>query len=352
MTASRAERLPVLKGGALALCSALLFGASTPLIAHLAQGSSPFLTAALLYAGAALAGAAIMRPQSREARLQRADLKVLIAMTLCGAIVAPVALAWGLQRTGAAPASLMLTLEALFTALLARRMYDEQIGARAWGALLLITTGAAALLLDASLDGQASLSGLGAIVVATLAWGTDDALSRALSGRDPGQVILFKGVAGAAATAALALGSGASPGELPRMAGLVMVGILGYGLSLKFYLLAQRTFGAARTGSLFAFVPFIGALGAMALGEREPGAGILAGGLLMMAGVVLHLSETHDHPHTHAPLEHTHAHRHDDGHHTHVHTPPVSGSHNHVHRHEAMTHAHPHMPEEHHRHDH
>ena len=76
-------------------------------------------------------------------------------------------------------------------------------------------------------------------------------------------------------------------------------GAAGYGLSLRFYLLAQRAFGAARTGSVFAFAPFIGAALAVGLGDRSFSALMLLGSLLMLAGVVLHLAESHAHEHEH-----------------------------------------------------
>ena len=75
--------------------------------------------------------------------------------------------------------------------------------------------------------------------------------------------------------------------------GLLAVGATGYGLSLRLYLLAQRAFGAARTGSVFAFAPFVGAAHAVALGDRAPGWLMALGGGLMLAGVVLHLAESH-----------------------------------------------------------
>jgi ABC-type nickel/cobalt efflux system permease component RcnA len=131
---------------------------------------------------------------------------------------------------------------------------------------------------------------------------------------------------------------------------------LGYGLSLRFYLLAQRAFGAARTGSVFAFAPFIGAMGAFAFGDRSMGWTMLAAGALMLAGVALHLIESHSHPHTHEVLEHEHAHSHDpkqaDGHHMHTHDVLSTGSHSHPHKHEPMQHAHPHVPDVHHGHAH
>ena len=116
----------------------------------------------------------------------------------------------------------------------------------------------------------------------------------------------------------------------------------------RFYLLAQRSFGAGRTGSVFAFAPFIGALFAMALGDRSARMGLASGGLLMLAGVALHLVESHGHEHTHHALEHEYAPQHDDGHHEYSH----SGMHSHWHQHEPTRHSHAHAPEVHHGHTH
>ena len=134
---------------------------------------------------------------------------------------------------------------------------------------------------------------------------------------------------------------------------LFAIGASGYGLSLRCYLLAQRVFGAARTASVFAFAPFIGAAGAWALGERMASGWLWLGGLLMLLGVWLHLSESHGHAHRHEALAHEHAHSHDDGHHDHVHPAGAAwGWHIHAHAHAPMTHAHPHTPDLHHRHGH
>ena len=89
---------------------------------------------------------------------------------------------------------------------------------------------------------------------------------------------------------------------------VLAVGATGYGLSLRFYLLAQRAFGAARTGSVFAFAPFIGAAAAFGFGERSSGWLMLLGGTLMLVGVALHLAESHGHEHTHEMLEHEQPH--------------------------------------------
>jgi drug/metabolite transporter (DMT)-like permease len=348
----RISSLPALRGGLLALLAAALFGVSTPLVQQFGAGVGAFCTAALLYAGAAVVGAVSRRRIEREARVERRDLTRLLAMAGFGAVLGPVALAWGLQRTSGTSASLMLTLEALFTAVLAWRLYGETMGRRVGAAMLLLLAGGMMLVFDQGRGGGAQLWGLLAVLLATVAWGVDNTLSRGLAERDPGQVVLAKAGLGAAAAALLANVAGEAWPAPGAALALFTVGATGYGLSLRFYLLAQRAFGAARTGSVFAFAPFIGAALAAALGDRSAGWLMAGGGLLMLAGVVVHLAESHGHAHEHEAMEHEHAHRHDDGHHGHTHEPMPAGSHSHRHRHEAAHHAHPHVPDAHHTHRH
>jgi drug/metabolite transporter (DMT)-like permease len=344
--------LPALRGGLLALLAAVLFGVSTPLVQRFGAGIGAFSTAALLYAGAAAVGAMLRRTAAREARLARGDLPRLLAMAAFGAVIGPVALAWGLQHTSGASASLMLTLEAFFTTVLAWMLYRETMGGRVWTAMLLLLAGGAALVFDQQRSGEVHMLGLLAVLLATAAWGVDNILSRALAERDPGQVVMAKAALGAMATAALAYFSKESLPAMGQTLALVIIGATGYGLSLRFYLLAQRAFGAARTGSVFALAPFIGAGFAIVLGDRSGGGLMLVGGILMLAGVLLHLAESHGHEHGHEELEHEHAHRHDDGHHDHHHDPMPAGEHSHVHRHSALRHQHPHVPDAHHGHRH
>ncbi len=343
---------PVLRGGLLALLAAALFGLSTPFVQLWGMGLGAFTTAGLLYAGAAAAALFMWRPAEREARLQRGDVGRLLAMAFFGAMVGPVALAWGLQHTSGTSASLMLTLEAVFTALLAWRLYGESIDRRVLWAMLLLLAGGVLLALDQGLQGDAQFLGLLAVLVATIAWGVDNSLSRGVADRDPGQVVLSKAAVGTLATFGLAVLQSEPVPAWQNVLALLAVGASGYGLSLRLYLLAQRHFGAARTGSVFAFAPFIGAAGACALGERGAGFFLWVGGALMLSGVILHLAESHEHEHTHEEMEHEHAHTHDDGHHDHRHPEMPGGLHSHRHKHSALVHRHPHVPDLHHLHRH
>ena len=114
-----------------------------------------------------------------------------------GAVVGPVALAWGLQHTSGTSASLMLTLEALFTAVLAWRLFRETMEGRVWAAMALLLAGGIVLVLDGGVNDGAELWVLLAVLLATAAWGLDNTQTRALAGRNRGQVVMVKTLLGA-----------------------------------------------------------------------------------------------------------------------------------------------------------
>jgi drug/metabolite transporter (DMT)-like permease len=284
--------------------------------------------------------------------INRGDSLRLAAIALVGAVVAPSLLVWGLQHAGALTGSLLLNLEAVFTVMLAAAIHREAIGARVWIAVTLMAVGGGALAADAVARETGGVLGALAVAGATLAWALDNTLTQPLSARDPFDVIGVKATAGAALATAIALIAGDAWPAAPRALALLACGTTGYGLSLRCYLLAQRRIGAARTGSVFALAPFVGAVVAWIAGERAVGVWALAAVPLFALGAVLHLTELHRHRHAHPAVAHDHAHRHDDGHHDHVHEPPVAGEHSHPHSHTPLTHEHDHVHDEHHHHDH
>jgi drug/metabolite transporter (DMT)-like permease len=331
--------------------AAVLFGATAPLVEYFGHGVGAFATAAVLYAGAMI-GAGVPRPREEEARVRRAHVSRLLLVAVFGAALAPACLAWGLQRAGALAASLLLNLEAVFTLALARAFYREPLSGRVAAASSLMVLGGALLAIRSAGGGSASLLGLLAVSVATIGWALDNTLTRPLADLDPRAVVFWKAFIGAAFASGYA---GVRHDRWPdavSLAGLLACGAAGYGLSLRLYLGAQRTLGAARTGSLFALGPFVGAVIAFTLGDRSGVALVSAAAACFLVAVWLHATERHEHSHRHIAMAHEHAHRHDDGHHTHAHDPPVTGAHSHWHAHVPVEHDHAHGEDLHHRHIH
>jgi drug/metabolite transporter (DMT)-like permease len=348
---SPVERSPMAVGTALAVASAVAFGATTPIVARAGAGLGPLSTAALLYAGAAVMALVLHPFSARSGRaIVAGDARRLMLVALFGSALAPALFAWGVQRAGATATSLALNLEAVFTMLLAWVVHREPIGRRAGGAVVVMLLGGTALAFDHV--SSLGLAGVGAVVAATGCWATDNTITRGLAENDPLDVVAGKGTLGAAMTGVLALVFHEPMPAVSSTAALLACGATGYGLSLRLYLLAQRRIGAGRTGSVFAVGPFVGAAISWAFGDRELGLATVLGGIAFGVGVYLHVTERHGHHHVHGAITHEHAHRHDDGHHDHVHAPPVVGEHSHVHTHVPVEHEHEHAPDVHHDHEH
>lgn len=343
---------PLIAGATTALLAALSFGVTAPIVARAGAGVGPLTTAALLYVGAAASSVVRFERAASAAPLARAHVGRLLLMGLVGAGVAPTLLAWGLQRTGGTAGSLLLNLEAVFTVLLAWLIYREPIGRRVALALLLMTFGGVALVSGLGAGGGWNTLGALAVMGATCAWGLDNTLSRGLAQQDPLTVVAAKGALGAALTSAAAYLWGERMPAWPAALVLLACGATGYGLSLRLYLRAQRSLGAARTGSIFSVAPFVGAVLAFAIGERAHASAVMISCMFFLVGLWLHLTERHQHQHVHEAMDHDHPHRHDDGHHDHAHDPPFVGEHSHPHHHERTEHDHDHLPDVHHDHSH
>jgi drug/metabolite transporter (DMT)-like permease len=343
---------PTSAGFTLALVAAAAFGAATPVIQRLGHGVGMFSTAALLYTGAALFALPTRRGATIEAPVRARHLPRLAMVALFGAVLAPAALAWGLQHASGTSAGLMLNVEAPLTVVLGALLNYEHVGKRVWGALALMCVGAALLLTGHAGDSRASLFGLVAILLATAGWALDNALTSPLASLDTSSVVLAKAALGASASAVLALVFREPCPTLVAVGGLVACGATGYGISLRLYILAQRRIGAARTASIFSVAPFVAALVAALLGQPV-GVAVLLAAAPMFLGLWLHATERHAHRHQHVEVDHEHAHSHDDGHHTHHHAePPVVGSHSHPHHHDRLDHEHEHGADAHHAHTH
>ena len=343
-------------GVLLALLSAALFGASTPLAKIVLGSVDPWTMAGLLYLGAGLGLAVVhisrkaLRVPAIEAPLRRGDLPWLAAVIVAGGIVGPVFLMFGLARTDAAGASLLLNLEGVATMGIAWVVFREYVDRRLLLGAFAILSGAALL----SWQGGASLNwGTLLIAAACLSWGIDNNLTRKLSSADPVQIAMIKGLVAGTVNLTLALAQGAAlPGTGTILAAGV-VGFLGYGVSLALFVLGLRYLGTARTGAYFSLAPFIGALLSLFLLDEPLTVRLVAAGALMAFGLWLHLTERHEHEHAHEALEHEHRHTH-DAHHKHSHLPsdPQGEPHSHWHQHKPLVHRHPHYPDLHHRHGH
>ncbi|MGM9668901.1 MAG: EamA family transporter [Faecousia sp.] len=339
---------------AYAISAASLYAISVPLSKQLLRFVSPTMMAAFLYIGAGIglllygllekrAGKAA-KPQ----RLTKKELPYTIGMVVLD-IAAPILLMLGISMTNSANVSLLNNFEIVATSLIAWIVFHEVISKRLWFAIALVT--AASVIL--SFEGSGSLEfNKGSLFVlgACLCWGLENNCTKMLSNKSAIEIVVIKGIASGSGSLIIALGIGEKIPPVLWLLPVLLLGFVSYGLSIHFYILAQKDLGAAKTSAYYSIAPFLGAaFSILILGEKPKLQFYLAFIILIVSTCIMvkdtvGLQHTHEHGHTHTH-EHRHGetvHSHEHTHiHTHLHVHQEDGD-NHTHEHLSMEHDHPH----------
>lgn len=277
---------------AAAFLAACLYALSTPCSKVLLGSVAPNMMAALLYLGAGVGmaaltavRAAVRRAPVAEEPLERADAPYVVAMVLLD-IAAPILLMAGLAHAAPENVALLNNFEIVATAVIAFAAFRERVAPRTWAGIAVITASCALL----SLEGAGALSfSAGSLLVlgACLCWGVENNCTSRLSQKDPAQVVVVKGLGSGTGALAVALLAGDALPALSDVAAALVLGFVAYGLSIFFYVYAQRGLGAARTSAYYAVNPFIGAALSLALFRTVPGPVFLVALALMALGAWL-----------------------------------------------------------------
>jgi len=343
-----------------ALLAAALFGITTPLAKGLLGSLSPFMVAGLFYLGSGLGLAVAIlirrlrrttREQKNASRIPMSEIPWLLGAIIAGGVAGPAFLMFGLTTTSAATSSLLLNLEGVFTAVIAWVVFRENVDWQVLLGMAAIVTGGVMLSWH---PGAVGVS-VGALFVAAAcaSWAIDNNLTRKVSTNDAMIIACLKGLMAGTVNLVIALGLGARLPDFRHLAGAMLTGFGGYGISLVLFVVALRNLGTARTGAYFSIAPLFGVALSLFIWPEMPPPLFWFATALMALGVWLHLRERHEHNHTHETMDHNHRHRHDE-HHQHTHDFSWDGQepHTHAHRHEPLTHKHAHFPDIHHRHTH
>lgn len=248
----------------LAILAAALYAVNSPFSKLLLDYMPPTLMAGLLYIGAGLGMGVIAlvrrvrKTNDAEKKITRADLPYTVAMIVLD-IAAPIFLLLGLSYTTAANASLLNNFEIVATALIALMIFKERISPRLWVGILFVTASCALLSFEDISSLDFSLGSL-FILLACICWGVENNCTRRLSDKDPLEIVLLKGIFSGLGSVIIGLCLGERIGRVWSVIAVLAVGFVAYGLSIFFYVYAQRMLGAARTSAYYAIAPFIGTL--------------------------------------------------------------------------------------------
>ena len=271
-----------------AILAAALYALNAPVSKLMLKNVPPTMMAGFLYLGAGL-GMALMGLVRRrtglskqEMHLTRKDLPFTLGMVVLD-IAAPIFLMIGLSRTTSANASLLNNFEIVATSLIALLIFKEKIGRRLWIAIGLITLSSILLSVEDAGSFRFSVGSL-FVLLACVCWGLENNCTRNLSHSDPLEIVVIKG-----------FGSGIGSVIIGRVVGealplwgdilrILLLGFVAYGLSIYFYVYAQRELGAAKTSAYYAIAPFIGVLLSFIMFREIPGALFFIALAIMVAG--------------------------------------------------------------------
>ena len=251
------------KGIIMAILAAVLYAVSSPFSKVLLNEMPPTLMAGFLYLGAGVGMSliAVLRrvrqAETTEIHLSKAELPYTVAMILLD-IATPICLLIGLSATTAANASLLNNFEIVATALIALVVFKERISKRLWIGILFVTFSSVILSFEDFSSLEFSYGSL-FVLLAAVFWGLENNCTRKLSSCDPLEIVLLKGIFSGIGSIVIGLVLGERLMNLWSVIAVMALGIVSYGLSIYFYVHAQRLLGAARTSAYYAVSPFIAA---------------------------------------------------------------------------------------------
>ena len=271
-----------------ALLAAVLYSLNSPFSKQLLNDIPPKMMAAFLYLGAGIGlfvVGIIQRKtgkQLTEKRIDKNDLPYTIGMIVLD-IAAPIFLMIGLTMTTAANASLLNNFEIVATSLIALFVFKEAISKRLWVAILLVTISSAILSIEDFSSFSFSIGSL-FVLAACVCWGFENNCTRKLSDKNPLEIVVIKGLFSGTGSLIIALICGERFTNLAFIACAMLLGFVAYGLSIYFYIYAQRGLGAAKTSAFYAVAPFIGTALSLIIFKQIPTTSFLVALAVMILG--------------------------------------------------------------------
>lgn len=274
-----------------AILAAALYAVNIPLSKLLLNHAGATMMAAFLYLGAGLGlllygmTESFVKKGKRQAHLTKKELPYTIAMVVLD-IMAPILLMSGIARTDSANVSLLNNFEIVATSVIALVVFKEKISKRLWFAIFMVTTASVIL----SFEGAGAFvwnTGSFLVLGACVCWGFENNCTKMISHKSSTEIVVIKGCFSGLGSLITALLLGEELPEIKWIGAILLLGFVAYGLSIKFYVMAQQHLGAAKTSAYYSIAPFLGvAFSLLLLGER-PTEQFYAAMLLMIAGTAV-----------------------------------------------------------------
>ncbi len=278
-----------------AILAALLYALSTPISKIILNELHPVWIASLLYLGAGIGMSiiALFRHQKEgyiQTKIYTQDTRYAIIGMILLDILAPILLIFGLSLSFPENVALLNNFEIVATALFAAFIFKEHIPKRLRIAIIFVTIASIVLSFE---NMEALKFSLGSIfvILAAMSWGLENNLTRKLSHYDPLMVVVIKGIFSGLGSLLIALFLGEVSLNILYVSITLLLGFVAYGLSIFFYVTAQKELGAAKTSTFYAIAPFMGAFLSLLIFQEISGINFFIGLILMAFGTYFAATE-------------------------------------------------------------
>ena len=162
----------------------------------------------------------------------------------------------------------------------------EAISKKLWVAIIFVTVSSILL----SFEDMSSLAfswGSLFVLFACVCWGLENNCTRMLSSKNPAQIVIIKGLGSGLGSLFLSFMIGERFTGIGYIVLAFLLGFVAYGLSIYFYIYAQRDLGAAKTSTYYAISPFIGAVLSLIIFRELPSVIFMVAVVVMAIGTYL-----------------------------------------------------------------
>ncbi len=274
-----------------AVLAAIMFGSVSTLAKPVVSTVNPLLLSSLIY----LIAAATLTPLAQKQSFPRTkkNYLLILAISACGAIIAPSLFFAGLTHASASDAALIANGEVFFSVLLAIVFFKERLGKIGYASTALILVGMIIVTTDLNFS-DFTLQQLHyqdwLLVLSMLFWGIDNNLSRILAQKvNVAKIAQIKSAIGGAILFGIAVfGFGVplniQPSQIPP---ILALGIVGFAASLYFFMQSLKCISTVRTVLIFSLSSVFGMVAASVfLQEQISWHQIMAAGI-MIFGIYL-----------------------------------------------------------------
>lgn len=281
---------------AFAIIAAALYAINIPFSKLLTAYVNPTMMAGFLYLGAGVGMflytsiSSLLGKRVVKEPLTKKEMPYTIAMIFLD-IVAPILLMNGLVITSSANATLLNNFEIVATSIIALVIFKEAVSKRLWFAIALVTLSSIIL----SFEGFESFTfNIGSLMVlgATICWGFENNCTNKLSNKSSEEIVIIKGIFSGLGSLIAALIIREEIPTLLHIGLVLLLGFVSYGLSINFYISAQKYIGAAKTSAYYSIAPFLGVIFSLLLLRERPQIQFYVALIIMILATILIIKDT------------------------------------------------------------